>query len=113
MCYSANTNGCCPPSQFVSENICGIFQADFPVDVFNDFTGFHLVTITIKADSNSTPILVTATTPSGTIILDNGLNPDNSQTQTLPAVKIVTVAPFTENAFISGTYCINIIRRLR
>ncbi|PHG57793.1 S-Ena type endospore appendage [Bacillus toyonensis] len=113
MCNSTNIGGCCPPSQFVSENICGIFDADFPVDVFNDFTGFHLTTITIKADANSAPILVTAITPAGTIILDNGLNPNNSQTQTLPAVKIVTVTPFTEDTIISGTYCINVIRRLR
>lgn len=113
MCTPIKTGGCCPSSQFILENICGIFEGDFSIDVFNDFTGFHLTTITIKADSNSARILVTALTPSGTVILDNGLHPNNSQTQTLPTVKVVTVAPFTENTTISGTYCINIIRRLR
>ncbi|MBD8133944.1 hypothetical protein IFR10_00145 [Bacillus sp. CFBP 13597] len=109
MCNSQGFNGsCCPPALVFQEKICGNFNGPLGVEVWSAPAGVYSSgTFEIFNSASSTATVTATGTSTPTIALSAA--PGNTDSQSVNQPTSFTITASTGD---SGTYCINLYKRV-
>lgn len=122
----SSSNHCCPDVKIFKEEICGNYSSDSDEGntVWQTYTTagvtpgpFETITVSVYADTTSTPVVVEVTTPTGADIVltppGEEIEPGTTKSFTLPAVNAVNIHAVAAGELVTGKYCITLYRKIR